>query len=85
MAARTSLSGLPRAPPARAGARVDLGVIREGSETLRMDDPALRAAVGAAGEEVGDGDGKWFAQPAGFIFARGTPSRALLREGRRLS
>jgi hypothetical protein len=50
----------------------NLGVIREGSQTLRMDDPALRAVVEAAGEEVGDGDGKWFAHPAGFIFARGT-------------
>jgi hypothetical protein len=50
----------------------NLGVIREGSVTLRTDDPALRAVVEAAGEEVGDGDGKWFAHPAGFIFAWGT-------------
>jgi hypothetical protein len=60
----------------------NLGVIREGSEALRMDDPALVAVVHAAGEQLGDGDGIWFAHPAGFMLAWGsrkapaaTPSR----------
>jgi hypothetical protein len=50
----------------------NLGVIRQDTVSVRMDDPALRAVVEAAGEEVGDGEGKWFAHPAGFLFARGT-------------
>lgn len=60
----------------------NLGVIREGSVTIRMDHPIIRAVVKKAGEKVGDGDDQWFAHPAGFLFCRGsrkapaeTPSR----------
>jgi hypothetical protein len=45
----------------------NLGVIREGSETLRMDHVELRAVVEAAGETS-----EWFAHPAGFLFCRGS-------------
>lgn len=45
----------------------NLGIIREGSETLRMDHPELRAVVEAAGEAS-----EWFAHPAGFLFCRGS-------------
>jgi len=45
----------------------NLGVIREGSETLRMDHPEIRAVVEATGE-LSD----WFAHPAGFLFCRGS-------------
>jgi hypothetical protein len=45
----------------------NLGIIREGSETLRMDHPELRAIVKAAGET-----NEWFAHPTGFLFCRGS-------------
>lgn len=47
--------------------RMNLGLIREGSETLRMDHPELRAVVEAAGETP-----EWFAHPAGFLYCRGS-------------
>lgn len=50
----------------------DIGVVREGSMTLRMDDPALVAVIHAAGEQLGEDDGTWFAHPAGFMLAWGT-------------
>ena len=50
----------------------DIGVVREGSLTLRMDDPALVAVIHAASEQLGDGDGTWYAHPAGFLLAWGT-------------
>jgi len=50
----------------------DIGVVREGSMTLRMDDPALVEVIHAAGEQLGDGNGTWFAHPAGFMIAWGT-------------
>jgi hypothetical protein len=50
----------------------NIGVVREGSMTLRMDDPALVEVIHAAGEELGDGDGSWFAHSAGFVLAWGT-------------
>ena len=51
-----------------------VGICREQDETLRMDHPLFRQVVVAAGEEIGNGvgNGKWFAHPAGFVFARGT-------------
>jgi len=45
----------------------NLGVIRHGDESLRMDHPELRAVVDAAGETH-----EWFAHPAGFLFCRGS-------------
>jgi len=45
----------------------NLGIIREGSETLRMDHPEFRAVVEAAGETS-----EWFAHPEGFLFCRGS-------------
>lgn len=45
----------------------NLGVIREGSETLRMDHAELRAVVESADEM-----NEWFAHPAGFLFCRGS-------------
>lgn len=45
----------------------NLGVIREGSETLRMDHTELRAVVEAADEMD-----EWFAHPTGFLFCRGS-------------
>ena len=60
----------------------NLGIIREGSETLRMDHPDLRAVVSAAGEAD-----EWFAHPAGFLYCRGSrkapaqsPSRVRSRD-----
>jgi hypothetical protein len=50
----------------------NLGVIRKDTVAWRMDHPVLREVVAAAGEEIGDGEGKWFAHKDGFIFARGT-------------
>ncbi|MBI1998805.1 MAG: hypothetical protein HYS73_00535 [Parcubacteria group bacterium] len=49
------------------------GMSREQGETLRMDHERCRSIVRAAGEEIGDGEGKWYAHPSGFLFARGTP------------
>ena len=46
---------------------LNLGVCREGSEKTRMDHPAIKAVVTAAGELE-----EWFSHPAGFLFARGT-------------
>jgi hypothetical protein len=60
----------------------NIGVVRERSQTVRMDDPALRAVVEAAGEEVGVGDGTWFAHPAGFILAWGTRKTPATRPSR---
>jgi hypothetical protein len=60
----------------------NIGVVREGSETLPMDHPALLAVIHAAGEEIGDGDGKWFVHPAKFMIAWGTlkaPAASLSR------
>jgi hypothetical protein len=45
----------------------NVGVVREGSETLRMDHPAFRDIVEAAGESA-----EWFAHEAGFLFCRGS-------------
>jgi len=45
----------------------NLGVIRHGDESLRMDHAELRAVVEAAGEAS-----EWFAHPAGFLFCRGS-------------
>ena len=45
----------------------NLGVIRHGDESLRMDHPALAAVVEAAGETS-----EWFAHSAGFLFCRGS-------------
>lgn len=45
----------------------NLGVVREGQESFRADDPRIRAVVEAAGEVD-----EWFAHSAGFLFARGT-------------
>lgn len=45
----------------------NLGLIREGSETLRMDHPDFRSIVEAVGET-----NDWFAHPAGFLFCRGS-------------
>lgn len=45
----------------------NLGVIREGSETLRMDHSEIRAVVETTGELS-----QWFAHPAGFLFCRGS-------------
>jgi len=45
----------------------NLGVIREGTETVRTDHPTIRAVVEAAGELD-----EWFAHPAGFLFCRGS-------------
>jgi len=45
----------------------NLGVVREGQETFRADDPRIRAVVEATGEFS-----EWFAHSAGFLFARGT-------------
>lgn len=43
----------------------NLGVIRHGDESLRMDHAELRAVVEAEASE-------WFAHPAGFLFCRGS-------------
>jgi len=45
----------------------NLGLNREGSETLRMDHPEIRAIVEAAGEAD-----EWFAHSAGFLYCRGS-------------
>lgn len=45
----------------------NLGLIRHGDESLRMDHAELRAVVEAAGET-----GEWFAHPAGFLYCRGS-------------
>lgn len=45
----------------------NLGIIRHGDESLRMDHAELRAVVEAAGEQS-----EWFAHPAGFLFCRGS-------------
>jgi hypothetical protein len=45
----------------------NLGVIRHGDESLRMDHPEIRAIVEAVGETS-----EWFAHPAGFLFCRGS-------------
>jgi hypothetical protein len=42
----------------------NLGLIRHGEETLRMDHPDLREVVG--------GEREWFSHPAGFLFCRGS-------------
>lgn len=46
----------------------NLGVIRHGDESLRMDHAELRAVVEAAEGEASE----WFAHPAGFLFCRGS-------------
>jgi len=53
--------------------RYGMGITREQTETLRMDHPEFLKVVEAAGEEIGEGDDKWFAHTAGFLFASGTP------------
>jgi hypothetical protein len=45
----------------------NLGVIRAGGESLRMDHPELRAVVEKAGET-----NEWYAHPAGFLYCRGS-------------
>lgn len=45
----------------------NLGLIRHGEESLRMDHPDLRAVVETAGESK-----EWFAHSAGFLFCRGS-------------
>jgi len=45
----------------------NLGVIRHGDESLRMDHAEICAVVEAAGET-----NEWFAHPAGFLFCRGS-------------
>ena len=50
----------------------NLGVVREGSETLRIDHTHIVSVIYAAGERIGDGNGDWFAHPAGFMLAWGT-------------
>jgi hypothetical protein len=60
----------------------DIGVVREGSMTLRMDDPALVEVIRAAGEQLGDGNGTWFAHPAGFMLAWGTRKAPATRPSR---
>jgi len=45
----------------------NLGVIRHGDESLRMNHAELYAVVEAAGETS-----EWFAHPAGFLFCRGS-------------
>jgi hypothetical protein len=45
----------------------NLGIIRRGNETLRMDHPELLAVVEKAGESS-----EWFAHSAGFLFCRGS-------------
>jgi hypothetical protein len=45
----------------------NLGLVREGTETLRMDHPTIRRVVENAGEAE-----EWFAHPAGFLFCRGS-------------
>ncbi|MBM3256260.1 MAG: hypothetical protein FJZ04_02220 [Candidatus Moranbacteria bacterium] len=45
----------------------NIGLIRRGDETLRMDHPLIREIVIAAGELD-----EWFAHPAGFLFCRGS-------------
>lgn len=39
---------------------------------FRVDHPSIRAVVDAAGEEIGNGTGKWFAHDSGFLFCRGS-------------
>lgn len=47
----------------------NLGVIRHGDESLRMDHPEIRAVV----EETAESELKeWFAHSAGFLFCRGS-------------
>jgi hypothetical protein len=45
----------------------NLGLIRHGDESLRMDHAELRAVVEATGEAD-----EWFAHPAGFLYCRGS-------------
>ncbi|MEK7532531.1 MAG: hypothetical protein AAB579_02930 [Patescibacteria group bacterium] len=45
----------------------NLGLIREGSETLRMDHPEFCAVAEAEGEAS-----EWFAHSAGFLYCRGS-------------
>lgn len=54
----------------------NMGVRRASEEGFRVDHDALRAVVLAAGEEIGDGEGLWFAHEAGFLFCRGTRPKA---------
>lgn len=55
---------------------LNLGIRRGRDEKLRMDHPALRAVVEAAGEKIGNGEGLWYPHPAGFLFCRGTRPKA---------
>jgi len=50
----------------------DKGVRRRNSSTVRMDHPRIRAVVESVGEEIGEGDGKWYPHPSGFLFSWGT-------------
>lgn len=50
----------------------NLGLLRNSGLRLRMDDQAFRKVVAEAGEFVGDGEGFWYAHPAGFLFCRGS-------------
>lgn len=52
-----------------------MGVTREQTEKVRMDDPKFIAVVEVAGETVGLGDdtGDYFAHSDGFLLASGTP------------
>lgn len=45
----------------------NLGVVREGAETIRADHEVIRELVAAAGEEK-----EWFAHSAGFLYCRGS-------------
>lgn len=50
----------------------NLGLTRKDTCSLRMDHPAIQEIVKKAGEEIGDGEGKWFAHPKGFLFCWGS-------------
>jgi hypothetical protein len=50
----------------------DLGIVRGEGVAARMDHSEVRRVVEKAGEEVGDGTGKWFAHSSGFLFCRGS-------------
>lgn len=45
----------------------DLGIFREGQETIRMDHPLIKAVVEKAGETR-----EWYSHPTGFLYCRGS-------------
>lgn len=59
--------------------RYGIGVTREQTEKVRMDDPRFLAVIRAAGESVGAGSGEWFAHTEGFLLANGTPKSPAAR------